>query len=113
MAKSLVTQTSFPSVAVMCEQLSLPESKFALGWRLVDRAQGEINGLPNSRGTLIATDGMTCLIIGEDGGLYFGHYDFFVEDVEATLDMGVDGGNGQSNTTKRASRKKILIEFVV
>lgn len=89
---------TFISVSQMCETLSLPQSRFALGWRLCEPTKGQINGLPGSRGTLVATDGLTALIIGEDGSLYFGHYDWFVEDKEE----------------KKATAKKtrILVDFI-
>lgn len=56
----------------------------SLNWRLTPRIVGEINGLPGSRGVLVATNGVLCLIEQELGErLFEGHLDFFLPDIEA------------------------------
>lgn len=90
MAKSLSTNiyspsfklNPFTSVSQMCERLGLPESKFCLGWRLVDVRIGELNGLPKSRGRLVATNGMQCIILTDDN-FFIGHIAWFNQDKEA------------------------------
>jgi hypothetical protein len=58
-------------------------------WRWTNRISGEINGLPMSRGVLVATNGILCLI--EQGETYFeGHLQWFVADE----DEGQDEVNG-------------------
>lgn len=63
--------------------------KHSRDWRLVHHtrfgAVGQIHGLPNSRGQLIATDGIECFIIRGDGSIFIGHIDFFVDDKEQDL----------------------------
>jgi hypothetical protein len=58
----------FESVVDMCRKLRIPQSKFAQGWRLITPAKvGEVQGLPESRGMVVATDGiMAVLITGEE-----------------------------------------------
>jgi hypothetical protein len=54
-----------------------------LPWRLTERQVGEINGLPNSRGILTATNGILCYIEQEREGrveLFLGHLQWFVAD---------------------------------
>lgn len=49
-------------------------------WRLLKQPiVGEINGLPESRGIAIATNGII-VAIQQNESLFFGHLDFFVED---------------------------------
>lgn len=72
----------FSSVSQMCLSLSLPQSKFAHGWRLTNCIRGFISGLPNSYGQVVATDGMMCVILqrGQDKDRAFlGHFSWFVE----------------------------------
>ena len=56
-------------------------------WRMIlgkDRRRGEIQGLPASRGTLVATDGIRCLIVTGTGfqSLFEGHLDWFIPEKE-------------------------------
>lgn len=49
---------------------------------------GHVNGLPNSRGRLLATNGIRCLIEREDGKWSADwHYDWFIPDREENLPM--------------------------
>lgn len=70
----------FRNVSQMCETLGLAYSKFALGWRLTEYVLGSINGLPKSRGRIIATDGCMCLILQYPIKVYIGHFASFVPD---------------------------------
>ena len=48
-------------------------------WRLTDYDLGEINGLPNSRGRVVATNGIMCYI-QQEHGLYLGHFTAWIPD---------------------------------
>ena len=96
----------FPSVSRLCETLGLPESKFALGWRWVNAEIGQITAIPKSRGKVVATDGMMCIIQTEDGGFYFGHWDWF--EPEGTKDVEASS----AKATRKPRKSKVLIEFL-
>lgn len=98
----------FPSVSRLCETLSLPESKFALGWRLVDAELGQIIGVPRSRGRVVATDGMQCIVMTEDGGFFVGHYEWFVRDEQEEE----QGETSSGKATRKGRKPKVLIEFL-
>lgn len=49
-------------------------------WRLTPRITGEFNGLPLTRGTLLATNGILALVDCGRPWLFEGHLDFFVAD---------------------------------
>lgn len=49
-------------------------------WRIVDRELGEVNGLPQSRGHVVITNGIMCYIELSDGTLYEGHFTAWVPD---------------------------------
>ncbi len=54
-------------------------------WRPTLRTLGQIHELPTTRGWLIATDGILCLIDREDGSIPFlGHFQWFVADKQET-----------------------------
>lgn len=58
-------------------------------WRLTDRLVGEINGVPNSRGVLTATNGILCYVEQEQDGrivLFLGHVGWFVADKGDSVD---------------------------
>ena len=48
-------------------------------WRLTDYDLGEINGLPRSRGRVVATNGIMCYI-QQETGLYLGHFTAWIPD---------------------------------
>lgn len=99
----------FRSVSEMCEQLGLPESKFALGWRLTDYDLGAIHGLPLSRGRLAATDGIMCIIIRERLHPYVGHVGWFEIERFAVEDLDVDDSRlvrRQADSTKTKAKFK-------
>ena len=100
-------QNPFPSVSRLCETLGLPESKFALGWRLVNAAIGQVSGVPKSRGKVVATNGMMCIIQTEDGGFYFGHWNWFERDEAEEI----EGASPSANRPRKPRKPKILIEF--
>lgn len=56
--------------------------KDGLNWRLTSRLTGEIQGLPGSRGVLVATNGVLCLIDTGANWLFEGHFRFFVPDID-------------------------------
>jgi len=85
-------------------ECQIPQSKQKLGWRLVDPSQGEVNALPNTRGTMIATDGVMCIIRTEDDRVLLGHFDWFNKDKKESE---------QSSTAKRKTKPQILEEFIV
>lgn len=66
----------FRDTGHMCQILDLNQSKYGLGWRLVDYKLGAIHGLPQSRGRICASDGISCVIITESG-FYIGHHAWF------------------------------------
>ena len=70
----------FSSVSQLCEHFRIPQSRLAGGWRLTEPFYGEINGLPSSRGQLLATDGIICLIHTGGNSLFRGHIEFFIAD---------------------------------
>lgn len=49
-------------------------------WRLTDYVLGEINGLPKSRGRVVATNGLMCYIQIAPDVLYYGHFTAWVPD---------------------------------
>lgn len=78
--------------------LRLPEK----GWRYILPARGQIVGLPESRGTIRATNGILCAIEQQGGRVYIGHADWFV--VDAPLPGASSAVSERSN--KRISRIK-------
>ncbi len=89
----------FKSVSDMCMNLNLPGSKFALGWRLTEVRVGEIVGLPKSRGFIVATDGMLCIIL-QPTGHYIGHVKWFTPDEVEESEV--------ASELKKASRMKLV-----
>ena len=49
-------------------------------WRWLDGINGEVNGLPTSRGRAMMTDGVIVLIERDDGTVLRAHYQWFIED---------------------------------
>ncbi len=70
---------SYQDVSHFCSCHAMPIPKLG-DWRLVEQEVGQINGLPQSRGTVIVTDGIMCMIERLDGSLYVGHYTAWVAD---------------------------------
>jgi hypothetical protein len=58
-------------------RLTLPKNEV---WRLTEPRTGEINGLPESRGTVVATNGILCYILQGNNHLYLGHFEWFITD---------------------------------
>lgn len=67
----------FDHIDSLCRLLNPPKSKYALGWRLVEAEVGQINGLPESHGLLVATDGMLCIIMVNQTDCYIGHNEWW------------------------------------
>lgn len=80
--------------------MSLPRGD----WRLTDYVLGEINGLPKSRGRVVATNGIMCYI-QQEYGLYYGHYTSWTPDHKEPVIR--QGGRG----IKSPTAKKIAIVF--
>ncbi len=81
-------------------------------WRLTDLIEGEINGLPGSRGTLTATNGVLCYVIREGFPPFLGHLDFFVSDRGERFDF--DSKTSALRTrNKRESHLNSLIADLV
>jgi len=71
--------STFPSVLAFFRHYRMPIPKSG-EWRLAEPKLGEIVGVPNSRGKLIATNGIECFIVREDDSLFRGHLDWFKAD---------------------------------
>jgi hypothetical protein len=87
----------FNSVSHMLEQLRLPESKLFFGWRLTNPEYGQIEGLPLSRGQILATDGMRCIILRADNSVFFGHIHWWIADDPLEQPAGTHTGTSRSN----------------
>jgi len=90
----------FENISHLCEVLKLPQSRFAFGWRLSPCELGEINGIPGSRGLIVATDGMMCLIYRSDDSWFIGHKEYWIPD-EVEIDE-----NELSKVVKEPKTKK-------
>lgn len=66
-----------PSHFFSTYEMPIPKSG---DWRLVDPHMGEVNGLPQSRGHVVVTNGIMCYIELSDGTLYEGHFTAWVPD---------------------------------
>lgn len=83
--------------------------KDALFWRLViPPICGEVNALPLSRGWLLATNGILCLIETLDGKLYEGHIQHFESDSELDKD---NLDNLKDPSVRPEKPKKLLINL--
>lgn len=71
----------FASIYELCRELELSPRKLS-HWRLVKCELGEINGLPKSRGLLVAASGPECLIWAGGTTHYIGHRDWWVREIE-------------------------------
>lgn len=68
-------------------------------WRLTTCLKGELRGLPGTRGTLVATNGMLCYVELTNDMLFLGHIDNFI----------VDAGEGEAckeQPVKRPSKRQ-------
>jgi hypothetical protein len=85
-------------------RITIPHSEFD-NWRMLpseEQVPGVINGLPESKGIVRATNGILCYIEVYGGGFpYLGHYEFFVKE---------DGGPRYQVLTKsRGGRPKVEV----
>lgn len=78
-----------PELIVLLARHGIRPSGAYEQWRTTPRLAGEINGLPASRGVLVATNGILCLIEQADG-LYEGHLQWFEPD--GSQDLAPVGG---------------------
>lgn len=69
----------FSSLAAFLAAYNLPGKRYGQ-WRLTDYVLGHVNGLPASRGRMVATNGIMCFIIREDRTLYEGHVQHWVHE---------------------------------
>lgn len=100
------------TIESLCRALRIPQSKIGDGWRIVPAKVGEINGLPTSRGQVVATDGIRCIIIrgGNIDKILIGHLEWFRPDKEEKETRKDDLSFGER--MKIARKKKMQIEFV-
>lgn len=96
----------YNSVSQMLASLRLPESKLYQGRRLTDPEIGEIEGLPHSRGQLLATDGIRCIILRGDNSVFFGHIHWWIADDPLEQPSGIHTG-----TTKSPRKAKFKRDF--
>ena len=77
-------------------------------WRLVAKPiVGEINGIPNIRGTTIATNGVLVVIESLAGALWIAHLAFFVADEDEPTDLFAEG-----KVSKPTKHERMFEEFV-
>ena len=109
MARSIIPQ-QFQSIAQLKASYAIILPK-PYEWRLIaEPCVGQINGLPKTQGIVVATNGIECLIVQENG-LVLGHNDFFVADDAPST----DGAKLLTRVpTKRSSRvaTPCLDEFI-
>ena len=51
-------------------------------WHFTKRIVGQVHGIPTSRGVMVATNGILCLIEQGDGKEFLGHIGWFLADKE-------------------------------
>ena len=78
-------------------------------WRLTQPEVGMSEGLPETHGVLRATDGSSCVIEKEDGGVVVGHITNWVCDVE---DNERSECVGASNIRRRVSKRDSEIDLL-
>jgi hypothetical protein len=88
----------YDSLDSLCRKLRLTLPKHEVKgsrWHVVNPPRlGQVHGIPNSRGFLVATDGVSCIIDRVNDQPFYGHVQWFVEEKEET----------ERCTTPRASR---------
>jgi hypothetical protein len=103
-------QQQFSDVLVLADHFktTLPkDDKYP--WRLTERIVGEINGIPTSRGVLVATNGIECFI--EQGEkLFRGHLLWFVcEDLDDLEVLEQTRASGNTSPREAKIRKQLEI----
>lgn len=73
-------------------------------WRAAS-GLGAIHGLPTSRGYLVATDGVLCTIVRDDGSVFEGHLDNFEREKQT-----VSSGRKLSTKKTHAKRETVGLE---
>lgn len=75
-----IIQPKYTTLADLWRLLNIPAIKPSRNswWRLTPVINGYIHGLPSLCGLLIATDGMICLVLKENGQTFTAHLDNFV-----------------------------------
>lgn len=100
----LTTNQTFTSIAEVKQVFGITLPK-PYDWRLLSPCVvGEINGLPNLRGTAIATNGILVAIV-QQTGLIIGHLDYFVADQDQSMPQDVN-----RSVVVKAKKTKINIE---
>ena len=67
----------YPSLDIACRSLGVTLYGRMSDWRLCEPRVGKLTGLPNCRGTLVATDGIIALVERLDGVAFFVHLEWF------------------------------------
>jgi hypothetical protein len=83
-------------------------------WRLTQYGYiGEINGIPGSRGILVATDGTLCYITQGEQAPFLGHIQFFKPDeVEITAEQIRENAmKGKKPSLKEEELNRLLDEY--
>lgn len=108
MAKTLIP-CAFSSVAELAKthRVLLPKP---YEWRLLNPSlQGEVQGIPNCRGTAVASNGILVLVL-QDKSFFFGHIDWFVTDNDEDLTVKKVLAGKTAKPTKKENVD--ILEFV-
>ena len=99
-------ENPFGSIAELLTKLELVNLRKGEAWRLVPAEVGEINGVPNSRGMLVATNGILCIIYRSDKSLFIGHKEWWMDDevVYGEKRATNHGGSSKRGAEKRATK---------
>ena len=91
-------------------EFSCRESGRGCRWRATPRVLGQINGLPESRGVLVATDGVLCQIVREDGTTFEGHVQWFVATNQKEQSEVRSGGVSRSKQST-SGKKRLEVDY--
>lgn len=104
----------FASISELWQRLGTTPPSWLI-WRLTNYKLGMVNGIPNSRGRLVATDGVMCVILqdnidkNEDVNYFLGHISAWVDEEKFQVDtINNDNNNSPaSNSTKPRKPRKV------
>jgi hypothetical protein len=84
-------------------------------WRLTKPCLGSINGLPNLRGFVLATNGILCYLENERGEICQGHFDWFNPEQQDAVVSFTDGTPVKESQKKGRTIDvaKLLIELEI
>lgn len=80
-------------------------------WRLTTPLMGEINGLPGSRGWLVATNGILCYVQQLTGTFFLGHLAFFLTDKAEAVELDDETKNVRVRKPKQPSRARLIADL--